>query len=645
MAKKVGKMQAELSLKKDKFDKGLKGAKSASDKFTSGIKKLGGILAGVFAISKIVQWGKALVGAYRIQKEGEVKLATVVKQRMGLGKKAVKSLLDQASAYQKIGVIGDEVQIAGMQQLATFLKQKKGLENLMPAMNNLLAQQKGFNAQAGDAVNIANMMGRVLSGQVSALSRIGITFTEAQEKAIRYGDELTKTKALSEIITDNVGNMNEELAKTDLGKIKAFSNLWGDLKEWLGEHIVPSLAKAATLFSKLITPKASKQLQREREDLNLLVGIITDELTLKEDRLELIKKLDKEYPDFLDNLNAEKVTNKELKDRLKEVNDEYDRRILVAIRQELIAKDADKLVRLFNRQTKLGTELIRLEGIAAEETDKKSKKLVEAQIEGIKKSITKLQDKRKELQKNYDATIALAEAELGLGGVPGVEAGAGAGVGAGDGSLTERIAPPEAIERVNAVTESIKNLRFETGELNTILADTAEIQAKNIELSNSFAEALSSIELGALAVADAMTSAAVESGASLKDLARVAVEAARKVIAAEIAKGVAGSVEKALTGVPFPFNLAAAAVAGAVAASLFNSIVPKFGDGGLVYGNTLANVGEYPGVRTNPEVIAPLDKLQSIMGNRQGNQKVEFIIEKDQLVGILELYNNQRNNF
>jgi hypothetical protein len=41
--------------------------------------------------------------------------------------------------------------------------------------------------------------------------------------------------------------------------------------------------------------------------------------------------------------------------------------------------------------------------------------------------------------------------------------------------------------------------------------------------------------------------------------------------------------------------------------------IPQLAKGGIVYGNTLVNVGEYPGAKTNPEVIAPLDKLTDII--------------------------------
>ena len=55
---------------------------------------------------------------------------------------------------------------------------------------------------------------------------------------------------------------------------------------------------------------------------------------------------------------------------------------------------------------------------------------------------------------------------------------------------------------------------------------------------------------------------------------------------------------------------------GAQQSRLFNFIngVTPFADGGIVYGPTLSIMGEYAGARSNPEVIAPLNKLKSIIG-------------------------------
>ena len=59
-----------------------------------------------------------------------------------------------------------------------------------------------------------------------------------------------------------------------------------------------------------------------------------------------------------------------------------------------------------------------------------------------------------------------------------------------------------------------------------------------------------------------------------------------------------------------------AGIHGAIAKSAQDAGVPAFADGGIVSGPTLGLVGEYPGASTNPEVIAPLDKLRSMMGGQ-----------------------------
>ncbi len=53
--------------------------------------------------------------------------------------------------------------------------------------------------------------------------------------------------------------------------------------------------------------------------------------------------------------------------------------------------------------------------------------------------------------------------------------------------------------------------------------------------------------------------------------------------------------------------------------------------GGLAYGETLARIGEYPGARSNPEVVAPLDKLQSIL-ERSGGSNGKDIREQNALL-------------
>lgn len=193
-----------------------------------------GIDAAQRSFSQLQSGMKDLADAYAVQEVAETKLATVMQQRMGATDAEIQSIKELASAQQEIGVIGDEVQLSGAQQIATFLNEKASLETLIPAMNNLLAQQKGLNASTGDAVQVGNLMGKAMMGQVDALKRVGISFSEAEANVIKYGTEQERAAMLAQVIQNNVGNMNAELAATDSGKQQQLVNTLGDMKEQIG---------------------------------------------------------------------------------------------------------------------------------------------------------------------------------------------------------------------------------------------------------------------------------------------------------------------------------------------------------------------------------------------------------------------------
>ncbi|MBR4906558.1 MAG: hypothetical protein IKZ44_06850 [Clostridia bacterium] len=54
--------------------------------------------------------------------------------------------------------------------------------------------------------------------------------------------------------------------------------------------------------------------------------------------------------------------------------------------------------------------------------------------------------------------------------------------------------------------------------------------------------------------------------------------------------------------------------------------------GGLAYGETLARIGEYPNARSNPEVVAPLDKLQGILERSGGGSNSKDVREQNALL-------------
>lgn len=182
-----------------------------------------------------------LTDTYAVQAQAEARLATVMRNTMDATEDEIQSIKDLASAQQQLGVVGDEVQLSGAQELATYLGKKESLEKLIPVMNDMIAQQYGYNATAESAVGIATMMGKVMEGQTKALSRYGYSFTEAQEEILKFGTEEERAATLAEVIEQSVGGVNAALAATPYGKIVQANNKFGDLKETLGSLVAPAM--------------------------------------------------------------------------------------------------------------------------------------------------------------------------------------------------------------------------------------------------------------------------------------------------------------------------------------------------------------------------------------------------------------------
>ena len=220
--------------------------KSAGRTITTTVSVYG--MAGIYAGSRLIEMSEK-------QAQAEQKLAEIYKSRMGVGKQAVASTLQLASAQQKAGVVGDEVQLAAAQQLATYAKYPSTVNTMLPALNNLLVQQKGLNGTQEDATALANLFGKAMMGQTGALKRAGISFTEAQEQVLKYGTEEEKAAMIAEVVQQNVGNMNAEFAKTDAGKIQQAKNELGDMGEEIGAILLPAVADLVSWLQANLLPK------------------------------------------------------------------------------------------------------------------------------------------------------------------------------------------------------------------------------------------------------------------------------------------------------------------------------------------------------------------------------------------------------
>jgi len=89
-----------------------------------------------------------------------------------------------------------------------------------------------------------------------------------------------------------------------------------------------------------------------------------------------------------------------------------------------------------------------------------------------------------------------------------------------------------------------------------------------------------------------------------------------------------------------PIGLAAIAAGAALKATIDKGVA--FAEGGIVSAPTLGLVGEYPGASTNPEVIAPLNKLKGMLdmnGGGEGGYIAETRVSGRDLAIVLNRYN------
>ena len=233
---------------------------NAMAKAGAGLKKAFMAVGAAVSVRAIVNFTKEAAEAYDGQVENEVRLAQAMRNTMGARNDEIQSILDLADAQQQLGVIDNDAQVAGAQELATYLELSSSLEALIPVMNDMAAQQYGFNVTAEQTTTIATMLGKVMNGQVGALSRYGYSFNEAQAQILKFGTEAERAAVLVQVVEQAVGGMNQALANTPTGRMKQLSNTMADIKKQfgmaartIGTVLLPVLNTVAKVLSAVAT--------------------------------------------------------------------------------------------------------------------------------------------------------------------------------------------------------------------------------------------------------------------------------------------------------------------------------------------------------------------------------------------------------
>ena len=233
---------------------------NAMSKAASGLKKAFAAVGAVVSIAAIANAARDAAAAYDEVVENEVRLATVMRNTMAASNDEIQSILDLADAQEQLGIVDADATVAGAQELATYLETSDALQQLIPVMNDMAAQQYGFNVTSEQTASIATMLGKVMEGQTGALSRYGYYFSEAEEHILKFGDEAERAAMLARVVERSVGGMNQALAQTPTGRMKQLSNTLANIKQQFGQAVrtigtvfLPVLQKVAQVLAAVAT--------------------------------------------------------------------------------------------------------------------------------------------------------------------------------------------------------------------------------------------------------------------------------------------------------------------------------------------------------------------------------------------------------
>lgn len=178
------------------------------------------------------------------------KLGQAMRNTMGATKEQIDSIDALCEAQERSGVTSKGAQLAGAQELATYLELSSSLETLIPVLNDMVAQQLGVGASGESVAQIASMLGKVMNGQTEALSRYGYKFDEAQKYILQFGDETERAAVLADVVSESVGGMSQALRDTAEGALFAAQTQTDSLKDAFGSlaaRIMPVVNSIASI--------------------------------------------------------------------------------------------------------------------------------------------------------------------------------------------------------------------------------------------------------------------------------------------------------------------------------------------------------------------------------------------------------------
>jgi len=223
------------------FDpKGFKDAekevKTLSSSLT-GMSSLFKTVASSFALYEVGAFLKSSVQEFLEAERSAAKLAAAMKNLGSYSKGAHEAQLDFASALQKTTVYSDENIQDAQTLLTTFGLYGKQLQSVT---KNAVDLASGLGI---DLRSATMLLGKAFVGETGALGRYGIVIDDTLKGAAKF-------EAVLKQVQERFGGAAEAEGKTLSGRLEILYNQFSDMKERIGEELVPVLQTWVGLLEK-----------------------------------------------------------------------------------------------------------------------------------------------------------------------------------------------------------------------------------------------------------------------------------------------------------------------------------------------------------------------------------------------------------
>lgn len=602
----------------ENFERKLRQSKKSVNNFHSGIAAVGKMVAGAFAVERVFAFGKACITAFDESEKAAALLLTAVDGNQ----ESFKRLTDQAGLLQSNSLFDDE-SIKGAQMFLASMKLNEAqISRILPLVMDFATKFKV------DLTSAANLVAKSIGGPTNALKRYGIESEGAAGSSERF-------ESILKGLTRQVGGMSKAATEAGTSGLVTLKNALNDIMEVVGGGIGGPLNKFATNLKELIElrrgiTETNFATQTEQEGRNFAAqGKTIDEAKsaliaymqikqkstqeLKATNVENIKESKKlgqvlaigghSYWDTIIKTTQANISGNEkaIEELKKLLNDDAAFQKWYADihsgtgQQSYISGIDDKIKALKEEQSTL-TETQRARSLQITEEIAQQERLKAAFLGTTKVERDKTDYELMTYEKRskaLDETIEKLEQVNKLQYQPG----------------GEKYKLPEKGHRKLAKSTFVVDAG--EGVSNEGLKAGIESLDKMITRADILEESMS--RLG-----DTLS----EGADSWREFGTAAVNALKRTVSGLIAEGIAQAVVKSIksmgwTGLP---AVGFGALAGGLAAGLFNTIIPKFANGGFADHPMLAQIGDASD--GNGEWVLNSGQMKGLMGLQAAPVKI-----------------------